>query len=42
MSAFTAFIIGLVLGFTIVGLTFWMMYRGDDDDFPEDNEENEI
>lgn len=42
MSAFTAFIIGIVLGMSIVGFTFWMMYRGDDDDFPEDKEEDEI
>ena len=38
MSSFTAFIIGIILGVSIVGLTFWMMYNGEGDDVPEEDE----
>ena len=41
MSVFTSFILGFILGVSIVGLVFYMMYSGESDDTPEDEFDDE-
>ena len=40
MSAFTAFILGFVLGISVIGLSFFLMYNGTGEDIEEEEEDD--